>query len=201
MQYLINNLEANVRERTEQLHRVNITLEENKNQLRLILDSAAEGIYGTDLDGNCTFCNTSCLKLLGYSRAEELLGKNVHYMFHNRHHDGTQFPIEDCKIFQSFRQSKGFKLIGRVFFRADGSSLPFGISFISQIKNGRCRAQSSLLRISRTQAKRRGDPYLGCHEYYGAYQQKCLEETLAKTKYSRNLPYPSFCGYQRTEDD
>ena len=68
MQFLVDNLEANVRARTEELVA-------NKNQLQLILDSTAEAIYGIDLNGNCTFCNRSCLKLLGYNSQEDLLGK------------------------------------------------------------------------------------------------------------------------------
>lgn len=33
-------------------------------QLRLLLDSTAEGIYALDLDGNCIFCNSAGLRLL-----------------------------------------------------------------------------------------------------------------------------------------
>ena len=43
MQFLVDNLEANVRARTEELVA-------NKNQLQLILDSTAEAIYGIDLN-------------------------------------------------------------------------------------------------------------------------------------------------------
>ena len=34
--------------------------------IRLLLNSTAEGIYGVDTAGICTFCNPSCLRLLGY---------------------------------------------------------------------------------------------------------------------------------------
>ena len=35
-------------------------------RIRLLLDSAAEAIYGVDLNGECTFCNAACARLLGY---------------------------------------------------------------------------------------------------------------------------------------
>jgi len=40
--------------------------------VRLILDSTAEAIYGIDLDGKCTFCNASFLKITGYEQPEQL---------------------------------------------------------------------------------------------------------------------------------
>jgi PAS domain-containing protein len=31
---------------------------------KLLLDSAGEAIYGIDMAGSCTFCNSACLRLL-----------------------------------------------------------------------------------------------------------------------------------------
>ena len=53
-------------------------LKESMSQINLLLNSAAEGIYGIDLNGNCTFCNPACLTLLGYQDESELLGRNLH---------------------------------------------------------------------------------------------------------------------------
>ena len=49
---------------------------------QLILDSAAEAIYGIDVRGNCTFCNRSCLTMLGYDRPADLMGRNMHALIH-----------------------------------------------------------------------------------------------------------------------
>ena len=40
-------------------------LRESEEKLRLILDSTAEAIYGSDLEGRCTFCNPACLRAFG----------------------------------------------------------------------------------------------------------------------------------------
>src|SRR5262249_38401522 len=53
-------------------------LRDREGQIRLLLDATAEAIYGLDLQGNCTFCNRACLRLLGYADPRDLLGKNVH---------------------------------------------------------------------------------------------------------------------------
>ncbi len=36
---------------------------------KLLLLSSGEGIYGVDLDGNCTFANPACARLLGFDSA------------------------------------------------------------------------------------------------------------------------------------
>lgn len=56
LQSHVNNLEVQVQARTDDLQEAFADLGENKNHLQLILDSTAEGIYGIDLHGNCTFC-------------------------------------------------------------------------------------------------------------------------------------------------
>jgi len=38
----------------------------------LLLNSTGEGIYGVDLDGNCTFANPACVRILGFESADEL---------------------------------------------------------------------------------------------------------------------------------
>ena len=40
---------------------------------QLLLDSTGDGIYGVDLDGNCTFANPACVRLLGYESVDELM--------------------------------------------------------------------------------------------------------------------------------
>ena len=74
-------------------------LQESEEKILLLLNSAAEAIYGLDMDGNCTFCNNTCLRLLGYLHPNELLGKNMHTQIHSKHEDGTNFPVEDCRIY------------------------------------------------------------------------------------------------------
>jgi PAS domain S-box-containing protein len=52
-----------------------LALRESEAQIRMLLESTAEAIYGVDLEGVCTFVNPACLRMLGYDREEELLGR------------------------------------------------------------------------------------------------------------------------------
>ncbi|MDD5299785.1 MAG: PAS domain S-box protein, partial [Gallionella sp.] len=91
-------------------------------RLRLLLDSASEAIYGIDANGNCTFCNPACLRMLGYRQAGELVGKNMHELIHYKHRDRTPFPVEECQIYQAFQEGRETHAEDEVFWRADGSS-------------------------------------------------------------------------------
>lgn len=96
-------------------------VKKNKVKLQAILDSTAEAIYGLDNDGNCTFCNASCLKMLGYSHQDELIGKNMHYLIHYKRQDGTPISVYDCRIFRAFKMKEGTHVDDEVLWRSDGT--------------------------------------------------------------------------------
>ncbi len=60
---------------------------------RLLLNSTAEGIYGVDLDGKCTFANPACLRLLGFESDADLLGRNMHELVHHTRPNGDPYPM------------------------------------------------------------------------------------------------------------
>jgi diguanylate cyclase (GGDEF)-like protein/PAS domain S-box-containing protein len=95
---------------------------EGREQLQLILNSTAEGIYGLDKDMKCTFINAAGLKLLGYNTQEELLGRNMHDVIHHSWPDGSKMPVEDCQIWRSFMNGQGGSNDNEVFWKKDGSS-------------------------------------------------------------------------------
>src|ERR1700686_5341876 len=90
----------------------------------LLLNSTAEAIYGLDLGGNCTFCNPACLRLLGYSVCDELMGKNMHRLIHHTRADGAPYPIEECPIFKAIGEGTASHVFDEVLWRADGTSFP-----------------------------------------------------------------------------
>jgi PAS domain S-box-containing protein len=99
-------------------------LADEEERIRLILESASEGIYGIDCDGVCTFINQAALRILGFSSREQVLGLNGHLLFHHSHADGTPFPVQDCRIVEAFRSRKGTHSDDEIFWRSDGTSFP-----------------------------------------------------------------------------
>ncbi len=99
-------------------------LQSSRAQLRLLLDSTGEAIYGVDLHGNCTFCNPACVRMLGYKYAEDLLGKNMHWLIHHTRPDGSAYPIENCRMFRTLATGEDAHVEDEVFWRADGTDIP-----------------------------------------------------------------------------
>ena len=120
---LLTNLEGAVKQRTDQLNRTNEDLEASSERLQTLLDSTAEAIYGIDTNGQCTFCNRSFLKIMGYERQEQLLGRNMHFQIHHTGKDGVHTPVEQCEIFKAFTEGKGIHSDNEVFWKADGSPI------------------------------------------------------------------------------
>ena len=92
-------------------------------QLRLLLDSTGEGIYGVDAEGRCTFVNPAAIELLGYV-AEEWIGAKVHDLIHHAHPDGSDYDAADCPITGSFKAGDDASVTGEVFWHKDGTPLP-----------------------------------------------------------------------------
>ncbi len=99
-------------------------LQKSEERVRLILDSAAEAIFGCDPHGTCLFCNRAAVRLLGYDEPSELLGENMHALEHHTRKDGTPFPIDECPIYLGFHENRGVHIDDDIFWRKDGTSFP-----------------------------------------------------------------------------
>jgi PAS domain S-box-containing protein len=97
-------------------------LRESEERFRLLLNSTAEAIYGVDTKGDCVFCNPACLTQLGYDHEADLLGKNMHNLMHHHRKDGSEYPEEECLVYQAFRKGEGVHVDDEVLWRADGTS-------------------------------------------------------------------------------
>lgn len=99
-------------------------LRDEEEQIRLLLNSTAEGIYGLDLDGNCTFCNESALAQFGYEREDELLGHNMHNLVHHSLSNGDTQSIEACSIYKAIKAGEKIHVYDEFFWRKDGKGFP-----------------------------------------------------------------------------
>ena len=133
---LIHTLEEKIKDRTMKLEKTIFELKNSEDNIRLLLDSTAEAIYGIDLNGNCTFCNVSCLKMLQYQRQEDLIGKDIHLLIHYKRADNTPIPLEECKILEALDKVAGVHVENEVFWRADGTYFPVEYFSYPQYRDG-----------------------------------------------------------------
>lgn len=103
--------------------RAETQLKESEEQIRLLLDSTAEAIFATDVNGICFMANQACAKILGYSEAEFFIGKNMHYLIHHSYPDCSIYPIESCRILLTIKNDANLHNEDEVFWKSDGSKL------------------------------------------------------------------------------
>ncbi|MDH2915502.1 MAG: EAL domain-containing protein [Gallionella sp.] len=99
-------------------------IRDSQAHLQRMMDSIAEGMYGVDMQGNCTFVNAAFLRILGYEHADEVLGKCIHTLIHHSHADGTHYPEKECLMYQSFGLQQPAHVDTEVFWRKDGVAVP-----------------------------------------------------------------------------
>jgi|HubBroStandDraft_4_1064222.scaffolds.fasta_scaffold00533_2 PAS domain S-box-containing protein len=91
--------------------------------LRMLLESAGEGIYGIDADGRCTFMNTAAAGALGVD-ISKVMGELTHPLFHHRRADGSVIAFIDSPIYKALHGGGSCRVATEVMWRSDGRSFP-----------------------------------------------------------------------------
>lgn len=191
LQSAVQNLEETVKNRTVALQSANATLEKSEKRMKLILDSTAEAIYGVDIRGDCTFCNESTLRILGYASDLDLLGKNMHRIIHHTRRDGSELPVSECAITRAVSEGKTYHSEDELFWRADGTPMEVGYFAIPQFENGKVTgAVVTFTDISDRKQKEAEIEYLNCHDTLtGLYNRRCLDNHRGEKDIPANLPF------------
>lgn len=103
-------------------------LRTNEKLLNGITSSLGEGIYVLNAGGELVFMNPEAERLLGWTEVE-LLGKDVHQIFHSQNPDGTPLAESDCGVHGVLRDGSVYKTDDEVFVRKDGSLVP--VSYVA----------------------------------------------------------------------
>lgn len=111
-------------------------IEESEQRIRSVLNSAAEGIFGIDAQGRCTFCNKSALRLLGYQSEYQLLKYNMHDAIHYHRPDGTPIRKEDCPVCRACGEGVPIRVDDEFLWRADRTFFPAEIYAYPQVRDG-----------------------------------------------------------------
>lgn len=99
-------------------------LDASSKKLLLLLNSTAEGIFGLNLDGECTFVNAAFLSILGYDSETDFVGRNIHETIHFKKADGSDFPLSECPMCQVGKDGIEVEIDDEVLWRKDGTAVP-----------------------------------------------------------------------------
>lgn len=92
-----------------------------------LISMLGEGVYGTDLEGNCTFINPAALKMLNVDDEKQVLGKNQHDMFHHHYPNGEPYDQSICPI-QLTTQDGKIRRCEEWFFKRNGMGFPVNLT-------------------------------------------------------------------------
>ncbi len=123
-----HHLEQLVAERTAQLS-------SSEANIRLILESTADGVYGVDTHGRLTFINPAACRMLGLD-AEALIGEPIHARIHHSHAGGEAYAAADCPTNQTLRLGEVVTVTNEVYWHADGHPVPVIYSTHPMIRDG-----------------------------------------------------------------
>lgn len=85
-------------------YRTDITTIKVQEQTHIdLLNTMGEGVFGLDVEGNCTFINRSALTMLGYEQ-KEIIGQYLHNKIHCYKEDGTANTESECLIFKALHE-------------------------------------------------------------------------------------------------
>lgn len=100
-----------------------LTLREEKELTRLLLDSTTEGFYAVDCTGITTLCNAAFLRMLGYASENEVLGRNLREEIHHSPADAAHAAVLECPIYRTAQTGQPALVTGEIFLRKDGRQL------------------------------------------------------------------------------
>ncbi|NEX22033.1 transporter substrate-binding domain-containing protein, partial [Thiorhodococcus mannitoliphagus] len=117
----------------EDLRAYNARLEK---RAELLLESVTEGVFGLDAEGMTSFVNPAGARMLGY-RVDELVGKPMHTMVHDRQPDGMPYPLERCPMHRCTQYGEPCSIDDEVMWRKDGSCFQVEYSGVPLISDGK----------------------------------------------------------------
>jgi len=192
----IHTLEEKIKDRTIELENTIYELKNSKDNIHLLLDSTAEAIYGINMEGNCTFCNASCLKMLNYQQQDDLIGKDMHLLIHYKHADGTPFPLDECKVRDALDKVVGVHVEDEVFWRSDGTCFPVEYFSYPQYRDGKIiGAVVTFLDITERKKTEVEILYLSYRDQLtGLYNRRYFEEESMRLDVPENFPLTIVMG-------
>lgn len=102
-----------------------------------ILNAAGDGIIGLDQTGAITFANHSTELLTGWT-IEEMLGKNIHELFHHSSMNGKDLQADECAIMRCCTEGTRTEIAGERFHRKDttGFQVDYLVTPLNNLKQG-----------------------------------------------------------------
>jgi diguanylate cyclase (GGDEF)-like protein/PAS domain S-box-containing protein len=181
---IIEERTSEITEKNKELERIVAELQQLSREKELILNSAGEGIFGLDLNGNITFCNPAGESMLGYETKGELIGQPYCIIFNNN--------TKEHKNIVPFIERQWNKYnADEYFFRKDGSR--FSVEYvISSIKEGE-KIVGDVVTFKDITQRKQMEEEIKYHAYYDSLTN-LPNRILLKDRLDQGLTYAKIHG-------
>lgn len=131
-----------MRERGRQAYK---ELGRSEQRLLLFFEATEEGILGVDRDGNCSFANDACLRILGLSGYEAVMGIPLKQIFSYR----SSAPVHErseCLIRDAYEKICSVDSADGVLTRSDGTTGHMALRVYPVFNDGECSGAIAFFR-------------------------------------------------------
>ncbi|GGA33609.1 hypothetical protein GCM10010917_18510 [Paenibacillus physcomitrellae] len=180
---IIEDRTMEVRAKNKELEMVVTELRQISRERELILNSAGEGIFGLDLEGNITFCNPAAENMLGFEK-DELIGQCYHLIFGGKNLDLLKFSASANRSWNNFHLEESF-------FRKDGTELPVEY-VISSIHEGD-RIVGDVVTFKDITQRRQMEEEIRYHAYFDSVTD-LPNRVLLKDRLNQGITYAQVDG-------
>ncbi len=113
--------------KTEEIKQQSREMARMSRQNELILSSAAEGVFGVNLDGVSMFVNPAAARMVAQPQ-EHLTGARVHELVHPTFGSNPVCDPVDCNVLRALREASAADVCDDLFYRSDGTQFPVDYS-------------------------------------------------------------------------
>ena len=159
----------------------------------LILNSAGEGIFGLDAEGNTSFINLAGARMVGW-RVDELVGKPQHATLHHTRADGTPCGMDTCPIFATMREEGSHCGENEILWRKDGTHFP--IEWVSNpIRDEQGQFLGSVVTFGDITERKKTQKEMAHAKEAAETANRAKSEFLANMSHELRTPLNGILGY------
>ena len=164
-------------------------------QNQLILNAAAEGVFGVDLEGCSTFVNPAAARMIG-RRQHEITGQDIHAVLHPIFSGVATCDHDNCVLLAAVHGETVHDEIEDTFFRYDGNNFPVEFS-ASPMHDEEGRTMGSVITFRDVTEKRAAALAAENERRYreAEAQNRAKDNFLATLSHELRTPMTSILGW------